>query len=334
MAFIYEVNGQKVEFEKEPTERDIDEAARSLGAKPAITKLEPIDPGQAIFGAVAPTVTGAAYGVGTGAGTAGRIVGGAVMPYAKEVAGSYISKPLTAVADAVLVTSGVPPLAGPASGLADRAAAVKQGMIEASKQASMGAPTLSPVKGVPTTTTVGPYFEMLKSVPQDVAAKISNIWNTQGGNNAVRAWLNSAEGQALQRSNPEFAAKAASFTQAAPSALTQFGRVLRPLAVGAARIAGPVGIGMNLYEAQPYLAEAGPELSSGRAQDRIRSARMAMLNAPTPAPLTPQEAGNLLASGDERTIGIYGGRARLQEIINGAIRQKAASKVLGPVAPQ
>jgi hypothetical protein len=32
MAFVYEVNGQRVEFEKEPTEKDIDEAARSLGA--------------------------------------------------------------------------------------------------------------------------------------------------------------------------------------------------------------------------------------------------------------------------------------------------------------
>jgi hypothetical protein len=31
MAFIYEINGQRVEFEKEPTQADIDEAARSLG---------------------------------------------------------------------------------------------------------------------------------------------------------------------------------------------------------------------------------------------------------------------------------------------------------------
>ena len=35
MAFVYEVNGQRVEFEKEPTEADIDEAARSLGPAPA-----------------------------------------------------------------------------------------------------------------------------------------------------------------------------------------------------------------------------------------------------------------------------------------------------------
>ena len=34
MAFIYEINGQRVEFEKEPTTADIDEAARSLGTTP------------------------------------------------------------------------------------------------------------------------------------------------------------------------------------------------------------------------------------------------------------------------------------------------------------
>ena len=34
MAFIYEINGQRVEFETEPTAADIDEAARSLGSAP------------------------------------------------------------------------------------------------------------------------------------------------------------------------------------------------------------------------------------------------------------------------------------------------------------
>ena len=40
MAFVYEVNGQKVEFDKEPTEQDIDEAAKSLGAAPAARPAE------------------------------------------------------------------------------------------------------------------------------------------------------------------------------------------------------------------------------------------------------------------------------------------------------
>lgn len=37
MAFIYEINGQRVEFETEPTEADIDEAARSLGTSTPTT---------------------------------------------------------------------------------------------------------------------------------------------------------------------------------------------------------------------------------------------------------------------------------------------------------
>ena len=56
MAFVYEVNGQRVEFEKEPTEKDIDEAARQLGAaKPESRMPKPIEgPGGAAFGMYRP----------------------------------------------------------------------------------------------------------------------------------------------------------------------------------------------------------------------------------------------------------------------------------------
>lgn len=40
MAFIYEVNGQRVEFENEPTDADIDEAARNLGSVAAPDLLQ------------------------------------------------------------------------------------------------------------------------------------------------------------------------------------------------------------------------------------------------------------------------------------------------------
>jgi hypothetical protein len=41
MAFVYEINGQRVEFEKEPTQEDNDEAARQLGAAPAAPAAPP-----------------------------------------------------------------------------------------------------------------------------------------------------------------------------------------------------------------------------------------------------------------------------------------------------
>lgn len=294
----------------------------------------PVAPSEgALLGAVAPAVTGVAMATPTGAGQAGRVISSAVAPYAKEVLKGYVAKPLTGVADALLMGAGLPPMVGPAQGFMDRAGAIKQGMLDASKQASMGAETLSPVKGVPTTTTVRPYFDMLKSAPTEVADKISNIWNTGGGNNAVKSWLNSAEGQALQKANPNFAANAAKYIEATPGMLAQAGRMVRPLAVGAARVAGPVGMAANLYEAAPYLEQAGPELTSGRAQNRMAEAQQMMLNRPTPAPLSPQEASNLLQSDDQRTINIYGGRAHLEALVKSGVRQRAASRILSPIAP-
>ena len=56
MAFIYEVNGQRIQFDKEPTEADIDEAARSIGkAKPESRQQKPVEgSGGAAFGVFRP----------------------------------------------------------------------------------------------------------------------------------------------------------------------------------------------------------------------------------------------------------------------------------------
>jgi hypothetical protein len=52
MSFIYEINGQRVEFAKEPTDADIDEAAKNLGRpKPESAKTKPVEgSGGAAFG--------------------------------------------------------------------------------------------------------------------------------------------------------------------------------------------------------------------------------------------------------------------------------------------
>jgi len=55
MAFVYEVNGQKVEFDKEPTEADIDEAARALRPAPKSQQQRPVEgAGGAAFGVYRP----------------------------------------------------------------------------------------------------------------------------------------------------------------------------------------------------------------------------------------------------------------------------------------
>jgi len=58
MAFVYEVNGVKVQFDKEPTDADIDEAAASIGsskAKPKSNMPKPVEgEGGAAFGVYRP----------------------------------------------------------------------------------------------------------------------------------------------------------------------------------------------------------------------------------------------------------------------------------------
>jgi hypothetical protein len=92
------------------------------------------------------------------------------------------------------------------------------------------------------------------------------------------------------------------------------GKIAAPIA----RIAGPVGMGLTAAEAYPYIQQAniGARTASGEVGQNINKANMMALSMPTAAPLSAQEAKNLLASGDERTINIYGGRARLQSIIS------------------
>jgi len=97
-----------------------------------------------------------------------------------------------------------------------------------------------------------------------------------------------------------------------PSAAAQ---VAGPLARGALRLAGPAALAYDISEAYPYYEAAGApgRLASGEIRQQLGQARRAMLNAPTPAPLSPQEAANLLASGDRRLIDIYGGVNKLVE---------------------
>ena len=317
-----------------------DKTLRAISRDPSAKKAPVSEPSAQLL---APAVTG--FGMQpTGMGQLTQDVFAVTKPLAQslaegagKVASVYRAHPIAApLADVIgMGTVGVPPVAASqaAMGTYDRWKALETGKNIASQTLSQGAPAETPVKGLPTTATKGPYMDMLRAAPPDVAAKISETYGAKtggAGNNAVRAWLNSAEGQAVRAANPEFAAKSAEYLKAVPGYGTQAMRVAGPLIRGAARVAGPVGMAANLYEAAPYIAEAGPELSSGRAQNRIAQAQRMMLDVPTPAPLTATEASNLLASGDIRTINIYGGPAQLQAIIDA---ERKGRRVAGPIAP-
>jgi len=305
------------EAKKEPMVNPLAPAIMGYGMQP--TGMAQL--GEDVFAVTKPLAQSLAQGVG-------------------NVASVYRAHPIAApLADVIgMSTVGIPPVATSQSALGayDKWKAIEAGKNVASQVLSQGAPATTPVTGAATTATKGPYAQMYGAATPEVAQQIKGAYGAQtggGGNNAVRAFLNSAEGKAAMAANPEFASKAAAYLEAVPTYGQQAMRVAGPILRGAARVAGPVGMAANIYEAAPYLAEAGPELSSGRARNRIAEAQRMVLNAPTPAPLTPEEASNLLASGDTRTINIYGGPAKLQEIVNNAVRQKAAKKVLAPIAP-
>lgn len=136
-----------------------------------------------------------------------------------------------------------------------------------------------------------------------------------------------APAQAAQAVAPEVEAAAQAAKAAAPAAeagggilsrMTPYLQGLGKIAAPVARVAGPAGAALTAAEAYPYLqqAQVGERTKSGEVGKMVKSATKMALAMPTPAPLTPTEAQNLLASGDERTINIYGGRAKLQAIAN------------------
>ena len=99
---------------------------------------------------------------------------------------------------------------------------------------------------------------------------------------------------------------------------------------GVGKLAGPVGLGMNAYDAAQYAQEA--ELGNRLAQGQGKTAEQNFrgLNTPINGPISPDQAQALLENGSPRDIEAAGGQARINELI----RQKAAALALRPIAPQ
>jgi hypothetical protein len=146
---------------------------------------------------------------------------------------------------------------------------------------------------------------------------------TQAAPQTVRV----APAQAATTAAPEVEAAAQAARAAAPAAEAGGGIMSRmapylqgigKIAAPVARVAGPLGMAASLYEAAPYIKQAdiGERTKSGEVKALMNAANRMAMNMPTPAPLSPTEAKNLLDSGDERTIKIYGGRQRLQQMAN------------------
>jgi hypothetical protein len=189
---------------------------------------------------------------------------------------------------------------------------------------------VSPMPGVQYPATVPPFREMQRAAPE-AAELLSNVYRTQGGNAGVRAFLQSAEGVQLMQ-DPRFASAAESYVSKIPGFMSQVGKVVGPLATGALRALGPVGLAYDV---------AAPYLMTAEEQARIRANPTAPEYATNPYAQTvrgeyPTQAA---AGAANRRMAIagqqYGGVTPQEQMVldqdrlTMMMRLKAAKKVLG-----
>lgn len=292
-------------------------------------------------GSIGGSLAQTAISAGTGVGATG-INPQAIMNVAKPIiqgAKDVYSGPMgvvRGVADATMVAHGIPPLAGgygAAENLAKRYDAAKGAVSEASKGLSQSPIVTSPTTGAQYPATVPEYYKMqnaLRSTAPEIGAKLSDLYNNKGGSNAVAAWLKSEEAAPYMK-NPAFREAAEGYMSKVPGVMSQVGKVAGPLLRGAAKVAGPAGVAMNLYDAGQMARQTqlGERLGQGQGQFAEQAFRAGPVQSYQGPQLQPQEAQNVLKSGSPRDIKYFGGPDQLSEMI----RKKAAEKVMGPVAP-
>jgi hypothetical protein len=245
---------------------------------------------------------------------AARNVAQPIVDVGKATLNAYKTAPWKIAADlATTSATGVPVFgaAGAAENIMDKVNAAG----EVSKFASQTVPGVD-AAGQKVWAGVDAYRDMWSSLSVEDKAKLSNAYHNQGGPNGVKSFINSPEGRALIESNPKFAAAATKYLGEVPGALTQAGRLAAPIARTALKAIGPAAIGYDLYQAGQLARETqlGQRLAQGEGQFAPNAASDVMLNRNVSGyQPTPQEAANLLASGDARTIQMYGGAQRLAQ---------------------
>jgi hypothetical protein len=344
MAFVYEVNGQKVEFDREPSEADIDEAARGLGAPPP--KAEDSGPTPAM-GAYVPGTTGlgdlAKTAVDIGKTTGGRAIEAAISgPIA-----AYAANPLKAAAiDAVTgLTTGLP--------LGSAYQTVKS---FPERYKALAADTNAALSKTP-----GREFEQslargqLPDAPtefrnlRNIANTIDPAYSAQlrqaldaGNDPAVKKLLESAP-DAL-KNDPAFAAQTQKYLASVPGIGTKAMRVAAPILRGVSKVAAPVGAAL---EAGQGIQQAQQGDYTGAAMSGLGAASMfnpvGMIAQPGLAMMQSanqnfqqqpryQQRQSVDASLGGQAPGMFGGDFPQQDnekAIQMAIRLKAAKKVLG-----
>lgn len=225
----------------------------------------------------------------------------------KNALGGYVKNPITAAVDVGAMHVGLPPpyaTAESAKGLYNTYNAAKASMNTAQSLASKIAET----PGVEASFT-----KLFDALPKDEALRMNELIAKRGAQ-GLKEFIDSST-DAI-KALPE----AKELAGMVPSRMQQVGKVVAPVLRTAGKVLGPAGLAMNAYDASQYAeaSELGKRLAGGQGQ----LAQQAFRNVATGQNVsgyvpTSLEAGNLLASGDERTINIYGGRPRLEQIAGG-----------------
>lgn len=298
-----------------------DATLQAIAMEGSGSKVQSAEPG---YGQVAGAVTGAVAPAGmygpTGLPQLARDVAQASEPLidaAKSAAAGYAKSPGKAIVDVGAAHLGLPPPYATYEAY--------QGGKNLLSAAAQTAGNLGEAFGRLPPSTVEqarPFVEALK--PRDITA-LNELINKQGLEKALKSF------QAPAYLTDEARAGLAAVQGAFPSTAQKVGQAVMPFVRGAAKVAGPVGMGYNLYEAGQAArdTELGQRLAQGQAQAAEQMFRGGMNQTYQGPQLSPQEAQNVLQSGSQRDIQYFGGQDKLSQMI----RRKAAEKVLGPIAP-
>lgn len=297
-------------------------------AAPTVATQGPVVPEESLaVGSVAPAITGYGYAGPTGITEVVKDIAQASTPLyeaGKQALQGYARSPGKAIVDVGAAHLGIPPPYATTE-------AVK-GVYNTYKGAIETGKNLSDVLGklpAGTEKVAEPFARALR--PNDFQ-KFMEVVNKDGLETAFKTY------KAPAYLGEEALASLNATKSAFPSMAAKIGSVAMPFVRGAARVAGPVGLGMNIYDAAQFVQQAdlGGRLARGEAQLAPQAYRGLLNQNVSQYQPSPAEAKNLLDSNDERTINIYGGRKKLQDLVQQETAQKirdfAASKVLGNVS--
>jgi hypothetical protein len=229
---------------------------------------------------------------------------------AVDVVKSYPKRPFEMAADVALTAAGIGPVSGILRG--------GGGMLDVAKQAYQGAKTIATdLTALPAGTaerlapSVKIVEDALSGPEKDALAKLSK----QIG---IEAAIQQFEFDPKRMADPKFSAAVADLRSVLPQkAPSLFSRLAAPVAKFGAKALGPVGMGMDIYQAQQFAQESelGPRLAQGQGR-RAQQAFRNMAANQQYGGITPEQQ-----------------RMLEQDQIDRDIRRKAAARVLGPIAP-